>query len=459
MAAVVKRGLRRVPAAVLAGVGVVVAVALVVGGLALIRPDEGPAPLPERIAVLRPVTRWLQAWQADDRDAMVALAGVEGREREAMLAALGSFRDGLGGLQGEGGGLLTIVGEPRIVGDRAVVPFDAVVGLGGHGIWPYRGELTVVRVGGDRDRDRWRPVWDPGALHPSLSPTRRFELALVWPARAELVLGDGRPAAGRVPASLLGRVAPATAEQAAALGPPYVAGHPIGVSGLQASQERVLAGTPTAELRLLDGDDVVEVVLRSDGSPPRTARVTIEPGTQSLAEEVLEVVPEGKPAALVAIRPSTGDIVAEASRPSGGFDRALLGRYPPGSTFKVVTTLALLAKGVVLDEMVPCPVEAVIGGRRFVNAEGHELGTIPFRRAFAESCNTAFVQLAQRLSPEELHAAAVSVGFDTDLAVGVPTATSSMPVPSGPVDQAASSIGQGRILASPLQMAAVAAAV
>lgn len=455
---------RRLPVAVGGAAAVVVGA---FGGYLWSSGDEGegrPAsPLP---VIVAQAADWLDAWEADDRKAMAALAGARGEEEAALLASVKAFRVDLG--------QPTISVEPdlpTVRGDRATVPFDASVELIGLGVWQYRGELTLVRAGSDEDGDdgaggrrddggRWRVLWSPSALHPMLTtPSHRLDLAVTWPARADLVLGDGQPAAGRVASALLGRVAPATAEQAGALGPLYRAGQAIGVSGLQASQQRVLAGTPSAEVRLLDGDTAIASLLRFEGSNPTPVRVTIDPRVTTIGQEALEAAGEGKLAALVAIRPSTGDVVAAVSRPSGGFDRALLGRYPPGSTFKVVTTLALLTKGVRPDETVSCPGEVVIGGRRFVNAEGHALGDIPFRRAFFESCNTAFVQLAQRLSPAELLAAAELLGFNRDPALGVPATTSSVPLPTGAVDLAASSIGQGRILATPLQMASVAASV
>jgi cell division protein FtsI/penicillin-binding protein 2 len=408
--------------------------------------------------VLEPAEAWLRAWQDDDRDAMVALTGLAGPEAEQVRTGLAAFRDGLGGLEATGGTLEATAGSPEITTDRAVVPFDVMVTLAGLGTWRYRGSLPVSRQPGE-DGDEWRPVWSPADLYPGLTPGRRLDLSVTWPPRAEVVLADGRPAAGRVASSLVGVTAPASAEQAAALGPPYAAGQTVGVGGLEASQERTLAGTPSAELRVLEGTTVVEVPFRVAGTAPAPVHVTVDPGVQALAQQALAGAPAGKLAAMVVIQPSTGNVLAAANRPAAGYDRALQGRYPPGSTFKVVTSLALLTKGLELDDTITCPSEVAIGGRRFVNAGGEVLGTISFRHAFAESCNTAFVQLAQRLTPEELRAAADSLGLGRAPELGVPASASSVPVPEGPVDLAASSIGQGRILVTPLQMAAVAASV
>ena len=100
------------------------------------------------------------------------------------------------------------------------------------------------------------------------------------------------------------------------------------------------------------------------------------------------------------MQPSTGDVLAVANRPSdSSFDRALEGRYPPGSTFKVISTAALLRDGLNTNEVVDCPRTSNVGGRVFRNFEGGAQGAVPFARDFATSCNTAFVSLAGRLSP------------------------------------------------------------
>ncbi|NED57182.1 hypothetical protein G3I24_40670, partial [Micromonospora aurantiaca] len=77
-----------------------------------------------------------------------------------------------------------------------------------------------------------------------------------------------------------------------------------------------------------------------------------------------------KPASMVALRPSTGEILAVANKP-GGYNRALMGQYPPGSTFKVVTAAALVADGVSPATKVGCPATTTVNGRSFHNYQ-HE---------------------------------------------------------------------------------------
>jgi cell division protein FtsI/penicillin-binding protein 2 len=259
---------------------------------------------------------------------------------------------------------------------------------------------------------------------------------------------------------LIGVVDAVTADDLKRLGPPYQTGDVTGHgSGLEEAFERQLAGSPSGQVRLVDKDaEPVKLLHRFEGEDGRAVETTLDPGIQRAGEQALASV--GKPAALVAVRPSTGELLAVVSTPFDGFNRAMLGRYPPGSTFKVVTAEALLESGLRPADPVDCPKELKVGGRTFSNFEDEVLGRIPFSSAFAHSCNTAFVgQAAKRLDGAELTAAAARFGFGVEPAAGIPAVTSRTPPPSDRADLAAESFGQGRVTASPLQMAMVAATV
>jgi len=267
-------------------------------------------------------------------------------------------------------------------------------------------------------------------------------------------------------ALVVGGVSPVTADGLQRLGPPYQAGDLVGHGGLEGAFERQLAGTPTGAVLLAgaqaggNGSTPPPTVLqRFPGKPGTPLQTALDPRMQRAAEKALTGVT--KPAALVAVQPSTGELRAVANWPPGGsFDRALLGRYPPGSTFKVVTTEALLEAGLKPADQVTCPPTATVGGRSFRNFEGERLGAIPFATAFAQSCNTAFVQLAaERLDAAKLAAATGHFGFGSDLSPGIPAVKGSFPAPADATELAAAAIGQGRVQVSPLQMATVAAAV
>jgi cell division protein FtsI/penicillin-binding protein 2 len=185
---------------------------------------------------------------------------------------------------------------------------------------------------------------------------------------------------------------------------------------------------------------------------------TLDVATQVAAEQALART--SKPAALVAIRPSDGAILAAANSPTTtSFDRALAGHYPPGSTFKIVTSYALLGAGLTANTPVPCPSAVTVGGRRFTNFEGEAAASATFARDFAQSCNTAFIGASRRLGAAALTAAAGQLGIGAQWRLPIAAYSGSVPSPTDSVDRAAEAIGQGRITVSPLAMAVVAAAV
>jgi Penicillin binding protein transpeptidase domain/NTF2-like N-terminal transpeptidase domain/Penicillin-binding Protein dimerisation domain len=352
-------------------------------------------------------------------------------------------------------------------GTSATAPFTAVLSLKGFGNWTYQGALQLSKPG--RFGRDWRIEWTPAAIHPDLQQGQRFQRERRWPQRGSLLAADGGVLAGPQGGasgppsltSLVGSVGDVTAEDLKRLGAPYQGGDKAGRSGLERTFERRLAGSPTGEVQLVDEDGTtVKVVQRYGGRPGADVRTTLDPAMQAAAESALQAGAHGHEAALVAVQPSTGEVRALVSLPNGGFPRATLGTYPPGSTFKVITTAALLAKGERPDDMVTCPKEIKLGGITIHNFEQEQLGSIPFRTAFAKSCNTAFVQLAtSRLSGSELAQAASRFGFGVALAPGVSSATSRFPVPQSSPELAMAAFGQARVTASPLLMAGVAAAV
>jgi cell division protein FtsI/penicillin-binding protein 2 len=269
--------------------------------------------------------------------------------------------------------------------------------------------------------------------------------------------------------ALLGTVGPATAEQLERLGPEYGPGDAVGQSGLQARYERRLGGTATRRIVIRVRGVPTETLLTRRGRDGRPVRTTLDPAVQRAAEAALGDDAAGgagdggvgdEPAALVAVQPSTGDVLAVANRPvDSAYNRALEGRYPPGSTFKVVTTAALLRAGLRPQEVVDCPPTATVGGRSFRNFEGGAAGAVPFAQNFAESCNTAFVGLTERLPATALRDAGRDFGLGERVRLGMPVADSQVPPGRDLVARAAAMIGQDRILASPLAMAGVAATV
>jgi cell division protein FtsI/penicillin-binding protein 2 len=265
-------------------------------------------------------------------------------------------------------------------------------------------------------------------------------------------------------AALLGRVGPATAEIVEESGGRIVAGDEVGLSGLQARYDEQLRGTPGTAVVARDDEDVLHTLFEAPATDGADLVTTLDADLQQKAEQALATLGEGAPAsALVAIRPSDGAILATANGAgAAGADLADTGRYAPGSTFKVVSSLALLRNGLAVDDVVPCPATTVVDGRSFKNYDDYPssaLGDIPFVQAIAQSCNTALIANADRLAPGDLGAAAQALGLGTDHDLGFPVYFGQVPPPETETGAAADMIGQGTVLASPFAMATVAASV
>ena len=258
-------------------------------------------------------------------------------------------------------------------------------------------------------------------------------------------------------AGVVGTLGPITAAELKQLGGPYSAQSVVGQSGLEAAGEQQLAGTPSATVEVVTAKDAhVATLATLPGHPGTAVQTSIDPNVQRAAEAALSG--EKKSAALVAVNAQTGALLAVANANAGGFDQALDGAYPPGSTFKVITSAALINHGLSPASAASCPPTATVDGEVFHNAEG-EGQVNDLLHAFAESCNTAFIGLATKnLSPSDFPATASAFGLGAMPQMGVVAYSGSVPKPSDQADLAATSIGQGRVLVSPLDMAMVAAA-
>ncbi|HEX6873564.1 MAG TPA: penicillin-binding transpeptidase domain-containing protein [Micromonosporaceae bacterium] len=302
--------------------------------------------------------------------------------------------------------------------------------------------VTLRREAYDQIRDRIRDlpgtVFREGELQ--LAPTRSF-------ARA-----------------LLGTVGPVRKDQMDANPGRYVIGDQVGQSGLQQRYDELLRGRPGMRIVITGrgepGTPEAEPELfRVDPVAGQPLRTTLDQKVQNAADAAL--VGQRRRAAIVAVRISDGAVVAVANGPDGGeLNLAFTASVPPGSTFKMVSALALLNAGAVTpDTPVDCPKTYSVDGRTFNNDHGFALGTVPFRVDFAKSCNTAFASLAGRLGPDGLARTAASVGIGTSWNLGAEVFTGSVATGDSAVDAAAAAFGQGRTLVSPAAMAAATAAV
>ncbi|WP_326775347.1 penicillin-binding transpeptidase domain-containing protein [Streptomyces sp. NBC_01445] len=371
--------------------------------------------------------RFLTAWAAGD----TAKAAAATDDATAATAALTSY-----------GKDAHLSGVKLTPGKRAgaKMPFavSATVAYGGKSKpFAYGSELTVVR----RVKDG-KPLvgWQASVVHPDLKDGDR------------LVTG----AAGDPPIKATDRSGnELTAAEYPSLG--------TVIDGLREKYGKKAGGTAGIELRVVHKDSGKEsehtpdktLVTLSKGTPG-TLRTTISPTSQAVAERQ---VAKREKAAVVVIKPSTGEILAVANSRPEGFNTALQGSLAPGSTMKIVTSSMLLEKNLAgVDKKHPCPKYVTYGGWKFQNDDKFEIKDGTFRASFARSCNTAFISQAKELEDGDLTKQAQEVfGLGRDnWSIGVPSFDGAVPVQSQ-AQMAASLIGQGGVRMNPLNMASVVA--
>ncbi|MEU4742008.1 penicillin-binding transpeptidase domain-containing protein [Actinosynnema sp. NPDC023658] len=281
--------------------------------------------------------------------------------------------------------------------------------------------------------DAWRVHWAPSVLHPQLAEGQ----SLAYTTTS----GDG---------ALLDRT-----------GQPVPPGFAPVVMDSVRQTVGALSGTPGWQVAVVDAAGAPVTVLQEQKAEPKPSMtVTLDPKTQAAAQAAVDRV--GQSAMLVAIQPSSGDILAVAQNANAGQGPlSLHGHYEPGSTFKVVTAAAALTNGLATaDTPVACPGEATIGTRRITNEDSFELGTVPLHRAFAASCNTSFSRLAADLPATALPEAAAYFGLASDFTVaGITTNTGKVPPAESVPERVEAGIGQGQVQVTPFGMALVAATV
>ncbi|MDN0193779.1 penicillin-binding transpeptidase domain-containing protein [Streptomyces sp. S.PNR 29] len=301
----------------------------------------------------------------------------------------------------------------------------------------YDSALTVVR---DTKDGKPRVAWHSSVVHPDLKDGD------------ELVTGE----AGTPPVKALDRDGgELTKAKYPSLGPV--------LDGLREKYGKTAGGRAGVELRVVRGkaskkDELSDkTLLELSKGTPGTVKTTLSPAMQAAAEEQVAKRPR---ASVVALRPSTGEILAVANS-SHGFNTAFQGSLAPGSTMKVITSSLLIDKGLAsADKPHPCPKYFTYGGWKFQNDDKFQIKGGTFKASFARSCNTAFISQAPKLKNDDLTKQAQQVfglGMN-NWAIGVPSFDGSVPVQSA-AQMAASLIGQGGVRMNPLNMASVSATV
>jgi cell division protein FtsI/penicillin-binding protein 2 len=304
------------------------------------------------------------------------------------------------------------------------------------------------------------PTWFVPVV--SLTQARYEELKpIVYPVPGTVfnTFGARSPLTAELGVHVVGTVGPVTAQEIQQLGPAYAAGDTVGQSGIEQADEHQLAGTPGATVAVTDHTGTTVATLKRFPDRPGTAvQTTIDPAIQQAAESALSG--ETLPADLVAIQASTGNVLASVSQPdSQQVNNAFTGAYPPGSTFKVVTSSDLLEHGSSPASPASCPPTVTVNGEVFHNFEGETTASLSLLQAFAMSCNTAFIGLSNSLPAASYATTASQFGIGATIKMGLSAFGGTVPTPSSASDAAATAIGQARVAVSPLAMANVAASV
>ncbi|MFF4984667.1 penicillin-binding transpeptidase domain-containing protein [Streptomyces sp. NPDC001046] len=322
--------------------------------------------------------------------------------------------------------------------EGTAVPYtvEAKVSYGGRSEpLAYRSRLKVVR---GLTTGRALVDWQPSVVHPEL---RKDDTLVTGESQDPPVEAVGRDGSRL------------TKEKYPSLGPV--------LDALREKYGEKAGGSPGVELvvRHAGGSAPDTPLLTLAEGRPGKLTTTISPTAQAAAERAVKRFAESS---VVAVRPSTGEVLAVANHRADGFNAAFQGQAAPGSTMKIVTAAMLIDNGVTsMNGPAPCPDTATWQGQTFKNLTGMKPnGEATLADSFLRSCNTAFVKL---IDEEPLTDASLSqeaerrfgLGRD-DWKTGIASFDGRVPAVAGP-DRAAGAIGQGQVQMSPLTMASVTA--
>jgi cell division protein FtsI/penicillin-binding protein 2 len=309
-------------------------------------------------------------------------------------------------------------------------------------------------------------AWHAGLVFPGLRRDEHLENEIELAPRAPILAADGTSLAegdaaarehplGSSAIDVTGEVGTAEEEDLPALERHgFSAETPVGVSGLERAFNDRLAGKPGGTLLAVsDETGSARILAKGEPKPGAPVKTTIDTGLQETAVSALA----GRSGGVAVLDARNGDVRALAGQ-------AFSAPQPPGSTFKMITTTAALQSDVVsLDDYFETTNGVNVGGRFIENANGEYCGGT-FREAFAESCNADFAPLGPEIGNDKLVETAERFGFNSPPTLYAPKIVRQVEPPESSIpeqvgddlDLGVSAIGQGEVLATPLQMASVA---
>ncbi|MGA5032190.1 penicillin-binding transpeptidase domain-containing protein [Streptomyces cellulosae] len=346
----------------------------------------------------------------------------------------------------DAGALLAAYGEEARIGRVDItpgaprgttVPFTVKATVSADGVSKplrYTSTLTVVR---GQTTGRALVDWKPSVVHPDLRDGDTLVTGESAQPPIEAVDRDG---------TVL------TREKYPSLGPV--------LDTLREKYGEKAGGSPAVELSIRHSTDEADTpLLTLAKGEAGKLRTTLSAGVQAAAETAVKQYQESS---VVALKPSTGEVLAVANNRGDGFNAAFQGQVAPGSTMKIITAAMLIDHGVTsMNGPAPCPDTATWQSQTFKNLTGMEPNEgATLANSFLRSCNTAFIKL---IDEEPLGDASLTeeaqerfgLGRD-DWKTGIASFDGSVPASGGP-DRAANAIGQGQVQMNPLNMASVTA--
>jgi Penicillin binding protein transpeptidase domain/NTF2-like N-terminal transpeptidase domain len=303
------------------------------------------------------------------------------------------------------------------------------------GTWSYQSALTAYQV---PDGKGWLIEWHPSVVAPNLSDGQHLATVLVASQSTSVTDSAGNPLSS--------------------YNDPGIAI----VANLLAGHAPTEAGMPGLSVQIEDSAGTAVPGSQATVTSPRASSVATT--INSKAEQAaLNAVSGTSGSAIVVLQPSTGYILAIANNAQSN-DFALTAAVPPGSTMKIITATALINAGLVSENSpVACPATYTVQGVTYGNDQGEsEPAGSPFATDFALSCNNAFSQWWPQLNGQLASTAMSYYGLDQQWNIGLPGESASYfnaPADASGSELAQEAFGEGRLTASPLAMASVAATV
>ncbi|MEE1827172.1 penicillin-binding transpeptidase domain-containing protein [Streptomyces sp. BE20] len=323
-----------------------------------------------------------------------------------------------------------------LMGFKARAEFE-----GTNRVWDYNGFLNVVKMSDDTPAVHWAPT----VLHPHLAPGEVIATQPVLAPPGNVV--DRNNKALNSPSITASLVTEAQTK----------------VQKLLAEQNKDQsdAGSGVVITNPADPNSAVDRLFTIvEPKPAKPFKLTVDATLQAAAEKAMTDL-GGKKGSIIAIEPSTGQILAFANAPVTGQNRAFQGQLAPGSTMKIVTSAALLEAGVNPDTVVACPAKSS-NPQAIPNSFKEVYPNNTLQQDFMISCNTAFIdQGLASLKPGALTTTAKDVfGLGLNWQTGLRSSDAQVPdAGTNKDEQAMQSIGQGKVQMNPLAIASVAATV